>query len=114
MKILFTGNSREPFVLQSPEPEPAEAESAAGTPPEGWRRLATGRGNAQLFRVSQGGREGVHWVVAVLLDRRLVQRRFASELHARGWIELACGPREETETAPAGQPEEFNVSGRRR
>lgn len=116
MKIRFTGNSHEPFALRAAE-ESAE-DSTGSAPalevPEGWRKLATGRRNAQLFQVSQGGSGGVHWVVAVMLNRRLVQRRFASELHARGWISLACGAREEAEEAPAGQPEEFSISARRR
>lgn len=60
--------------------------------PVGWRRFPTGLRGARLFRVQPAGEGPVHWAVELKLDGKMVSRRFASELHARGWLSVATGP----------------------
>ncbi len=61
--------------------------------PEGWRRLPTGLRGSRLYRVLRPGDAAAYWEAEVPLDSGRVQRRFASELHARVWLHLAAGPR---------------------
>ena len=61
--------------------------------PVGWRRLATGLRRTWLYEVSPPGRSGVHWVAEMMLNGKLLSRRFAGELQARGWLTIVNEPR---------------------
>ena len=61
--------------------------------PVGWRRLATGLRRTWLYEVSPPGRSGVHWVAEMMLNGKLLSRRFAGELQARGWLSIVNEPR---------------------
>ena len=61
--------------------------------PVGWRRLATGLRGTWLYEVSLPGRSAVHWVAEMKLNGKLLSRRFAGELQARGWLTTVNEPR---------------------
>ena len=61
--------------------------------PEGWRRLSTGLRGSRLYCVTRPGGTMTYWEAEMSLDSGRVQRRFASELHARALLHLAAQPR---------------------
>jgi hypothetical protein len=60
---------------------------------ERWRRLATGLRGVRLFRVTLPSAGRVFWEAECTLNGAGVNRRFASELHARAWLSVAAQPR---------------------
>lgn len=60
---------------------------------ERWRRLATGLRGVRLFRVTLPSEGQVFWEAECTLNGAGVNRRFASELHARAWLSVATQPR---------------------
>jgi hypothetical protein len=61
--------------------------------PEGWKRLLTARRGRKLYEVSLPGRSVVYWEAEMILDGKRLQRRFASEPHARAWLAITKEPR---------------------
>lgn len=59
---------------------------------ERWRRLATGLRGVRLFRVTLPSVGQVFWEAECTLNGAGVNRRFASELHARAWLSVATQP----------------------
>ena len=98
MNTFHDENSRDPFTSMTTAVEPRAADAGPDLPanpplPVGWRRLATGLRGTWLYEVSPPGRSGVHWVAEMVLNGKLLSRRFAGELQARGWLTTVIEPR---------------------
>lgn len=107
MKNQREGKFPKPSPVTPPPAAPPESGANSGRSKlsEGWRSLPTGKRGTRLYRVTQPGGGGVHWVAEVKHRGEPVQRRFAGELHARAWLTLA------TERRPSAIPfdlEELN------
>ena len=73
--------------------DPGPVRPASPPLPVGWRRLATGLRGTWLYEVRLPGRSGVHWVAEMELNGKLLSRRCAGELQARGWLTTVNEPR---------------------
>ncbi|HKB58052.1 MAG TPA: hypothetical protein VKC51_10720 [Lacunisphaera sp.] len=96
MNTYREDDGKQPCTPAAPpgEPEVLDVSPARAPLPEGWRRLPTGLRGTRLYRVAPPGGGGVYWVAEMPLNGRTISRRFAGELHARGWISAT------TETRP--------------
>lgn len=98
MNTFHDEHSRDPYTPMNSTGESRAADAGPVHPaspplPVGWRRLATGLRRTWLYEVSPPGRSGVHWVAEMELNGKLLSRRFAGELPARGWLTTVNEPR---------------------
>jgi hypothetical protein len=98
MNTIRDEHSRDPFTAMTAAGESQAAGAGSVHPavppvPAGWRRLVTGLRGTWLYEVSPPGRSGVHWVAEMKLNGKLLSRRFAGELQARGWLTTVNEPR---------------------
>jgi len=98
MNTYREDTSKDPFTPMAEAGAARLSDDGHGCPnppvlPEGWRRLATGLRGTRLFRVTPPGRGGVYWEAEMTLERAVVHRRFAAEIHARAWLGLRNEPR---------------------
>jgi hypothetical protein len=95
-------HSHDPFTPTATSAKTAAAEKhdsggVVSLPlPAGWQRLATGLRGTWLYQINLSGGGAVHWVAEMMLNGKVLKRRFAAELHARAWLTIVCEPRSST------------------
>jgi len=98
MSSYHESSSKDPFFVSTTNPPSSATNFSLVNPtrsplPEGWRRLSTGLRGVRLYRVTPVTGGGDYWVAAMTLDGKELERRFASELHARAWLTVRADPR---------------------
>ena len=66
--------------------------------PVGWRRLATGLRGVRLYAIAPPLGGAAYWFVEVMRDGAQLNRRFASEIHARAWLIELLAPDRKTQS----------------
>lgn len=98
MNTFREDHSQDPFTPLASTDESRATDAGPNHPaspplPAGWRLLATGLRGTWLYYVSPPSRSGVYWVAEMKLNGKLLSRRFAGELQARGWLTTVREPR---------------------